>query len=270
VSIQWALVLFTAISGLGAWLFVCVGIDEFLGRTKDSSIPSSIVALLAIVVGAALSITHLSHPTRVLNALSHPTSGIFTEALLAGLLAVVIVIFIVAIRRDASARVRKVLAVTGIVLGVVFSFACGHSYIMASRAAWDTLTLPCVYLGTAAATGTATYLLICSLRKEARPAIAIAAVETVVGGALALVTALVYGLTVGAVTGSSAPLFWAGVILCGGIVPLIGGLTALRKDDAAGSAAILACTGAIIGSVAFRALMWLLGTAHLNFFGITL
>ncbi len=72
ISIQWSLVLFTALTGIAGWTFVCVAADEFLGRAKAAAFPAGIAAFVLAVVGGLASVTHLSHPDRIMGALGHP------------------------------------------------------------------------------------------------------------------------------------------------------------------------------------------------------
>ena len=89
MEIQWSLVLFTVLTGGAGWALGCVAVDEFTQKTKnDTNFIAAIVAIALAAVGGIASVTHLSHPENMLAALSHPTSGIFTEALLVGLTAV--------------------------------------------------------------------------------------------------------------------------------------------------------------------------------------
>ena len=142
MEIQWSLVSFTALAGAGAWLFFCVGVDAFVQRTNKAAFPASLLAVVLLALGGLCSVTHLSHPDRMLGALAHPAPGIFLEALLLGLLAVVAIVFAVLVKRQAGAGVRKALALVGMVLALAFTFSCGSSYLMASQAAWNTPTLP--------------------------------------------------------------------------------------------------------------------------------
>ena len=73
MTIQWSLVLFTALTGIGGWTFVCVTADEFLGRAKAAAFPAAVVAFALSAVGGLASVTHLSHPDRIMGALGHPT-----------------------------------------------------------------------------------------------------------------------------------------------------------------------------------------------------
>lgn len=149
MTIQWSLVLFTALTGIGGWTFVCVAADEFLGRAKTAAFPAAVVAFALSAVGGLASVTHLSHPDRIMGALGHPTSGIFTEAVLVGCVCVFVAIYLVMLKRGASDGALKAVAVIGAVFGVLISFMAGESYLMSSRPNWDTQLLPLGYMLTA-------------------------------------------------------------------------------------------------------------------------
>ena len=153
MEIQWSLVLFTALTGMGGCMFACVAVDEFLGRAKAAAFPAALVSLIIAVVGGLASVTHLSHPDRIMGALSHPTSGIFTEALLVGCLCVCVVVYLVLLKREVGAGARKVVAVIGAVFGVLLSFMAGESYLMEARPNWCSQLLPLGYLLTAVPDG---------------------------------------------------------------------------------------------------------------------
>ena len=93
MDIQWSLVLFTAIASCGAWVSVGVAVDEMVGLSKSTNGLASIVAVALAVVGGLASVTHLSHPDRIMAVLGHPTPGIFLEALLIGLFIACVVIW---------------------------------------------------------------------------------------------------------------------------------------------------------------------------------
>ncbi len=272
MEIQWSLVLFTALSGMGAWMFVCVGVDEFRGKASQVSFPASILTVVLLAVGGICSVMHLSHPERMLAALNHPTSGIFMEALLLGLTALVAIIYAILVKRDVSATARKVFAVLGIVLAVVLSYACGASYMMSSQLSWNTITLPLCYMGTAAASGTALYLLLLVVLKAPKDALPFAGIVAAVGGALGLIFAAAYGFVGGAALGDYAPIFWAAGIVCGGVAPIVFGLLAKKKaeSDSVLTYAIVALVGAFVGAIAMRCLMWLTSEALMSLFGVVI
>lgn len=269
MEIQWSLVLFTAIASCGAWVSVGVAIDEVRGLTKNTNWLASIVAVVLAVIGGLVSVTHLSHPDRIMAVLGHPTAGIFLEALLIGLFIVAVAVYLIMLKREVSPAVRKVVAIIAAVIGIVFSFASGYSYMMEARVTWNTIALPLGYMGFGAASGLSLYLLLCALKKEAADAVKLAGLETLVGGALALVCGLWFGFASGAATGAAAAVFWVAII-CGGIAPMVCGYLGSKKPAGAVAMAGVAFAGGIIGSVAFRAVMWMVGTAIANYFGIVL
>ena len=155
------------------------------------------------------------------------------------------------------------------VIGIVFSFASGYSYMMEARTTWNTITLPLGYLGFGAASGLSLYLLLVACKKESAEAVKLAGLETVIGGVLALVSGLAFGFASGAATGDAAAIFWVALV-CGGLAPLVCGWLARSKPASAVTMATVAFAGGIIGSIAFRAVMWMVGTAVANYFGIVL
>ena len=84
MEIQWSLVLFTALSGAGAWLVACAGLDAFKGLAKKTVVPAVVTGIVLIIVGGIASATHLSHVDRIMAVLAHPAPGIFLEAVLLG------------------------------------------------------------------------------------------------------------------------------------------------------------------------------------------
>ena len=102
MDIQWSLVLFTAIASCGTWVSVGVAVDELRGLTQRTNLVASVLALVLAVVGGIASVTHLSHPDRIMAVLSHPTAGIFLEALLIGLFIAAAAVSRFPLQRDAS------------------------------------------------------------------------------------------------------------------------------------------------------------------------
>mgnify|MGYP002239265037 CR=1 FL=1 len=127
MDIQWSLVLFTAIASCGTWVSVGVAVDELRGLTQRTNLVASVLALVLAVVGGIASVTHLSHPDRIMAVLSHPTAGIFLEALLIGLFIAAVAVYVILLKRDASAGARKAVAVLAAVIAAPVTY-----YIMGS------------------------------------------------------------------------------------------------------------------------------------------
>ena len=121
MEIQWALVLFTVISGAGAWLFAFSMLGNLLKKDELPSKLETIVSFALLVVGGCASVLHLSHVDRILEALNHPTSGIFIEAALIGVCCVILAIYFIMLVRGASKSATTAVGVIGMVVCAVFT-----------------------------------------------------------------------------------------------------------------------------------------------------
>lgn len=264
MEIQWSLVLFTALTGMGGCMFACVAVDEFLGRAKAAALPAAAVAFVIAVVGGLASVTHLSHPDRIMGALSHPTSGIFTEALLVGCLCVCIVVYIVLVKREAGAGARKAVAVIGGVFGLLLSFMAGESYLMEARPNWCSQLLPLGYLLTAIPEGVAAYLVVVAAKAKDAD-VAPYGKMLLAGGVLGAVGALAYTLWAGPADGAQWALLALAVVGAGVVPAACGALVAKKPANlmalAGGSAAC-----ALVGAVSYRCIMWLITVPIANLF----
>lgn len=223
MDIQWPLALFTLLTAMGGCLFVFVGLNEFTKKSKVDGFNPALIAIVISVVGGICSVFHLEHVERIMNALSHPTSGIFIEAVLIGCLVVCIAIYLLCLKRDQQSAV-KVFAVLGIVFGIALSFMAGHSYMMIAIPTWNTFLLPLGYLLTALPMGSTLYWALAGKDKEAGMFMAKC---TVVCGALGFVGTIAYSIASGAFVGASAVVAIFAIILSG-IVPTAIGYIALK------------------------------------------
>lgn len=263
MDIQWSLVLFTALTGMGGCLFACVAADEFAGRAKQAAFPAAVVALAAAIVGGLASVTHLSHPGRIMGALSHPTSGIFVEAVLVGCLCVCVAVYLVLVKREASAGSRKAVAVVGAVLGVALSFMAGESYLMEARPNWCSQLLPLGYLLTALPEGIAAYLLVVAVKAKNADA-APYGKALLVSGALAAIGAAAYVVWAG--PSDAAQWTLLAVAVAGAVVAAVCGALVGKKPGSLLSLAGVAVVGALVGAVAYRCVMWLVSEPVANLF----
>lgn len=267
MEIQWALVLFTVVSGAGAWLFACAMLGQLLKKDAAPSKMETIVSFVLVAVGGCLSVAHLSHVDRILEALNHPTSGIFVEAAMIGVLCVLLAVYFVLLARGSSEKARTAVGILALLVGVVFTFACGSSYLMEGRPVWNTVTLPLAYLGTAAAAGAGLNLLLKAAQKRDEAAVSFAGLLAVVGGALGLVLAGAFCLAAGAFGGA---VTWTVALLAALAVEIVCGALAMRKPAGALAPGAVACVAGVVAAIALRAAMWLIGTPFMDFFLIAL
>lgn len=273
MEIQWSLVAFTTITAAAGWLAVCIAADEFLGKAKKAGFACAVVAFALSAVGGLASVTHLSHVENIMGAFGHPTSGIFTEALLVALLCAFTFVYALLKKRQASAAACKAAGVIVGIVGFVLSFSVGVSYMMASRPSWNTPLLPIGYLGTAIPLGVAVFMLVAS-KADKGCDLGVYAKGLVAGGVIAIVTAALFVFTSGSVDGASAGLL-AGAVMLDGVVAIAA--SAKLAKDAAGAAggsafnlivAVVVCTA--VGAACFRISMWILATPVADLFGIAI
>jgi len=283
MDVQWALVFFTLFTGLGAGLFVAVAVTEWWGKAEAVRFPAAVTALVALAVGGISSVLHLGHPERIFGALGHPTSGIFVEMLLMGLTGIGVIVYMVMLKRDASAVSRKAVATVTSVPAVILSFTVGNTYVMAARPAWDTLILPLLYVATAAVMGFAALTLFTAVKEDAETTGRVAR-AVLISLAIQLVLVILYVASLSwapypdasrsagrVLTGSLAPLFWAGLVLVGLAVPAVLAYLIRAKKEGGGlsplAGATIGLVAVLAGGVAFRALMFALGSGVENYFG---
>ncbi|MCD8315921.1 MAG: DMSO reductase [Eggerthellaceae bacterium] len=266
MDIQWSLVFFTALTGAAGWMFVCIAIDEFIKKAHDASLVTSIVAGVLAVIGGCASITHLSHPDRVLNALQHPTSGIFIEAILTACVVICAIIYIILVARKANEGARKVLAVLGAVFGIFLSFMSGASYMMEARETWNTFLLPLAYLGTSVTAGVSIYLLFAAAIKKLDDAKPYGWI-LVIGSVVALITVFAYGIYAGVWDGATISLFIVTLVI-NGLIPLIVGCIFVVRPRGVLALSITSSVCALAGAITFRCFMWLVAVSLVDFFTV--
>lgn len=280
---QWSLILFTVISGAGAWLFAA---STCQALAKKGALPgkvTSIVAVVLLALGGLASMTHLKHVDRIFEALNHPTSGIFVEAALIGVLIVLIAVYFAMVVRRSSKTALKVVAIVVSVVGIVFTFACGMSYMMEARQAWMTYALPLSYCLTAGAAGVALNQLLQALGidapkgagdeasdKEAgaEGAVAFSGMLTLVVSVLALIAAAVFAIHAAGWLDKAAAgaALWLAVTFVSGVVAVAAGVWAWRKPAAGKAAGVVAVIAGVLFAVAVRVFMWLVGTPLMDLF----
>ncbi len=263
MEIQWALVLFTVVSGAGAWLFACSMLGYLLKKDAAPSKMETIVAFVLVAVGGCMSVAHLSHVDRILEALNHPTSGIFVEAAMIGVLCVILAVYFVLVVRGSSEKARTAVGVLALLVGVVFTYACGSSYMMEGRPAWNNVALPLAYFGTAASAGAGLNLLLKAAQKRDGAAISFAGLLAVAGGALGLVLAAAFCLAAG-VYGDA--VVWAVVLFAALAVEIVCGAMALKQPKNALALGVVTFVAGVAAAIALRVAMWLIGTPFMDFF----
>lgn len=285
IEIQWPLVLFSLLAGSGGTLLAFVGLSQFTD-TSASSVKvrsvSSIVSMVMLAVGGIVSVLHLASPQNVMAAATNifSFSGISIELILLGITLIVAFLYLVFLKRGASKTILNVLAILGIVFGLLLAFFCGHGYVMQSRPMWDTELLPIAYLGTAFAVGGFLLMFINNSfaeeekkedegEEELKGGNTSLEVSVLAAAAVCALSCFGYAffLVINGNFGSGI-FFWFGLVVCGIAGVLICGIALILKRFASARKAIVlvGLIVAVIAALSVRVLMWEVGDGYLELF----
>ena len=196
MELQWPLILFTSFVAAAAGLFCAQGVYALAGRGQKAQMPATIVSIVLLAIGGIAVFFHLTHPDRIFNGFGHITSGITQELIAIVVMGVLMVLFLVFARRAGGVpKWLGILAIIAVALVVVM----GHSYMVASRPAWNSILQPLSLLGAAAAIGAGIYA---ALAANDEDAIGISGPLAIAGTALGVVCAIAYAAAMGGATGS--------------------------------------------------------------------
>lgn len=265
MSIQWPLVIFSLLAGCGGVTFAFVGVSELLGTAKKARSVATIVALAMLVIGGCASVLHLAQPANIMAAAANvfSFSGISVELIMLGINVILCVAYLLVSLKGASESAAKGIAIVGILTGLAMAFVVGNGYVMESQPNWNTPLLPIAYLGSGIGCGAAVFLSIHAAlgSDEGREGSALGIVA-IAGLVLQLVAFLGYGAAIGFAV--DAAVYWGGAVLVGS-VGAIACAVAARKTPAAWYGAA-AC--ALVGGLALRACMWMLGYGFIQGFAL--
>jgi len=277
---EWSLVFFTSFVDLGCGLFIALAINEWYSFNEHVKQKGAIAALIALALGGFSSVLHLGHPERIFGAFGHPTSGIFIESSMIGITGMCVIAYIYALQKNASKQTLKTITFVGAITAAILAFAVGDSYVMETRPAWDTLTIPFVYLASAFLMGALAYgaLLVdpdaAMLNKTKRFIQLLVVIQAIAIIAYLVALAVAPFQDAGhsasqVLFGKFSLLFWLGLVIIGLAIPF-GLVTSLNKNESAVMLSTapfafgLIC--AFVGAAVYRVLMFNLGTTIWQFF----
>lgn len=283
MEIQWPLLVFSVLLGIASGAFVFLGVGELTGRFKKVRFLGAVIALVCLAVGGCASAFHLGHPDRVVHLLGNLGSGLSKELFVVAAMGIVAIAYMVLARKNYPTA-TKVLGVVGMVLGIALPVVAGASYIMAARPAWDSITLPLMYLGGGLGMGTLLMAAITLLKGDAQADGSLALKVALAGVVLMVLSSVAYVAWIAAaphpdptrsierlVSGDYAALFWGGVVVVGLLIPLALSVLAFAKAKkvSAGEASaqglasqlLIAFACSVVGAVALRVIMYGVGTS---------
>lgn len=291
MELQWPLILFTTFVAWSAGLFATQAVFAFKGKAAKSQLTALIVSAVLLVVGGVAVFFHLQHFERIFNGFGHITSGITQELIAIVLIAILMVVYFAFLRRgeEDGPKVPAWLCVLSIVVSAALVVVMAHSYMMASRPAWNTVLWVCAVLGNACILGPATMVFIAALKGESSDLDAALVFGGSVLNAVCTVAYLVYLSTIGGsfmqvenyydlthplkglqsfvspFASDSALVLWLGVVVVGLIVPLAGSVLGKKRGDWKLWGAIVAAC-AFIGAICLRVVFYQSGMSVFMFY----
>lgn len=290
MELQWPLILFTTLVAWSAGVFGTQAVLALRGEAPKAQLSCWITAAVLLAAGGIAVFFHLEHFERIFNGFGHLTSGITQELIAIVVLAVVMVVYFVYLRRGGDeAKVPTWLSIMGIVVAAILVIVMGHSYMMASLPAWNSLLQIASLLGAACGFGPATMALICAVRDESSD---LDAKANLIGQAVNVVLVVAYLIamqaTAGSYTavefwfdptsptmditpdGSTAPfagasVAWAITAIVAAVAGLGSALAGRAKDDwKVWGAVCVACV--LVSALALRAVFYMTGVSIYPFF----
>lgn len=293
MEIQWPLAFFTVLVCAAAGLMSVIGAMIAAGKGRKVYYPSLICIAVTLVIGGCASFLHLEHWERIFNGFGNLTSGITQELISLVVSFIILVALFVLIRRAGGDALPKWIGVVMLVWGFVLVIVCGNSYMMSARPAWSNFSMLFYYLADALVLGTA-YAWLLSVLCGEQEAGAKLGLLTLLGGIVAAVAVVVFSQAASNATytgvpmffdpvmpcetpvvgaeavssilfGAGAGLFWGGGLAVGALVPAIAGALSKTKVDKRILAGV-ALAAALVGSVCFRAVFYMLGVTIFGIF----
>lgn len=270
IDIQWPLVLFGILCGMGGTLACSIGVAELMGRARQARFVASIVSLALMVVGGLAVVAHLSMPLNAFYAVAHvfSFSGISVELIMLVITFAVMLVYAILLKRDVAPGAFKVLAVLAIVSGLVLAFVCGHGYVIQSREYWDTELLPLAYMGTVLPAGAFLHMALSAKLGVALEELKGMKVYLVVSVAASIVTSAAYLLFLGDAGGRNPLVSYGLIVVCGMVGELVC-LAAFLKAPNANTVflvAVVAVVLAVVAALGIRVEMWLTSDPYFNAF----
>ena len=156
MELQWPLIIFTTLIAWSAGTFGVQGVLAARGVGFKAQLPTLVTSFVIMCVGGIAVFFHLEHWERIFNGFGHITSGITQELIGVIALVVVMVVYFAQLRQRNDGTVAKWCGVLAVVIAVVLVVAMGHSYMMSSRPAWNSVVQILSLIGAACVLGPAT------------------------------------------------------------------------------------------------------------------
>lgn len=231
MELQWPLILFTTLLAWSAGTFAAQGIYAVRKEARSAQMPALVASLVLLVVGGIAVFFHLQHWERIFSGFGHMSSGITQELIAIVAMFIVMVVYFVMLRRSGDGTVPAWCGILAAVVALVLVVVMGHSYMMESRPAWNSVLAVFSLVGAACAFGPATVALLDKADGDASP---LNGPLNIAGTALNLLGTVGFGAALAGVGNAVTKVDYtfdptqpeAGIPDFSGLSPLAGGNTA--------------------------------------------
>lgn len=298
MSLQWPLILFTFFICLNTGILFMQGLLTFLGKGKEMQMVSLIASAGSMAIGGVAVFLHLEHWERIFNGFGHITSGITQEMIGCVLVASVLLVFFLMIRRSEDGVAPKWCGIAAMLVSIGMVFVTAHSYNMEALPSWNTPMLEVYYLMNMLFMGSLGSLIIAVFVKAEDVRNFIVRI-VLVAGALQLVAVVVYAIILAnssgsyaepglyfdptlpdvavtdpstimasIMTGDLALAFWLGTVVVGTVVPAVLVFVSKKFESLkkVGAFAIAALICSFVGGICWRSILYVVAVSMFAFF----
>jgi len=251
-SIQWTLVIFKLLAGVGGGILGFVGLSEFFGRKTDNNRKVLLVSIGLLLIAGCAVLVHVGKPAGIMAvvrnlSVSSPLSWEFISFAAAILVSIVLLV-----PKKSNKALGKTLGIIAIIVALAVGFTTGYSHIaMVGMRSWHNPIIPACFLTSALLLGG---LVCAAISGKENPEKDRKLFTTIIItlAVLATISYCVYGFTTN--LGDYALIYWSATPLLGGALCVASAIMMKIKDSALWLS--IAVGSALVGSVVFRALIW--------------
>ena len=275
-KIQWPLVMFSLLAGIGGCLFTFACAADMLGESSNISLIVTIISFALVCIGGLFSVAHLATPRHAWAVITHifSFSGISVELIMLGVTCLFMLGFIYCIFFGAPVLVKLSCALLGAAAGIYLAFATGHGYLISSKPTWNTMKLPISYMSTSLIGGSLLYLSIAGIIGASANASKYIAYLSLLCGCINVFALVAYIIHLGPIIAkTNKKLYGLGIVSCNVaaslVFPALLCLLALLVSGNSALFTLVSFTGfacAFAGGLSLRMLMWIVGAGFLSLF----